>query len=394
MKIIRIIITGLILFLLPVVALAAFPDTTGHKYREAIDFVQSRGIVDGYPDGTYRPDKTMNRAEMLTIIVGSRFENLQGADCFPDVKRADWFAPFVCKGKELGVVVGYPDGTFQPARTVTFVEALIMLQRAYDIPVNTDGVWYEDSVRKASAANIIPLDVAAFDMPFTRGHMAELTTRLLKEREGNLEEYLDDKIDFAVSYEDIQNGVNVEREWSAQDAVDSGNAAENVPEVFINGGKLSAAQISDLETTYGNKATAGRYWYDTRSGMFGLEGGPPLGFLRPGHQFGTLARTASNGATGVTINGREIEVLEYSFLSTLVGFLVLPGDYWFDETGNMGVAGSDLPLTNYWLLLVNASAVSGGGGVSETGNSAGGCSYINIPGSSGVSAGFHSLGCG
>lgn len=197
-------------------AQASFHDIQGHKYQEAIEFIQSRQIVSGYPDGTFRANNTINRAELLTIIVGQKYKNLSSKDCFSDVKAAEWYAKFVCKGRELGIVAGYPDGSFRPEQNVSFVEALIMLQRAHNISINTSATyWFENSVRKASEMNGIPLDIILFDTKITRGQMAEMMTRILKYEENTLDAYLGTKKDYIVTYEDIELHKPIGDFWEA-----------------------------------------------------------------------------------------------------------------------------------------------------------------------------------
>jgi len=184
---------------------AAFPDTANHRYSDAINFIQELDIVDGYPDGTFRPDRTMNRAELLTIVIGSRFENLPYKNCFSDIKSTEWYASYVCKAKELGYVSGYPDGSYRPAQDVNFVEALLILQRVYGVDVQTvDGpLWFENSVRTASEMNIIPNDNLSFAMFLTRGQMAEMITRMIRFQEGTLNEYLGEN-DTPVTFEELE----------------------------------------------------------------------------------------------------------------------------------------------------------------------------------------------
>ena len=60
-----------------------------------------------------------------------------------------------------------------------------------------------------------------------------------------------------------------------------------------------------------------------------------MGSMNPGHDFGTLPAGASNGDTGVFINGRELPAAEVAFFAALVGQLQ-PGRYWMDAAGNWG----------------------------------------------------------
>lgn len=96
---------------------------------EAIVYLEDNGVIGGYPDGTFKPDDTVNRAELLKILVGGTgvtptVETY--SDCFPDV-TTDWYAPYVCYAKSEGWVDGYPDGTFKPEDEVNKVEAIKML---------------------------------------------------------------------------------------------------------------------------------------------------------------------------------------------------------------------------------------------------------------------------
>ena len=88
--------------------------------------------MDGHPDGTFRPEGVVNRAELAKMIVNGNSEflgeepvNLSNTDCFTDVND-EWFAPYVCYAKGKGWVVGYPDGSFQPERSVNRAEAIKM----------------------------------------------------------------------------------------------------------------------------------------------------------------------------------------------------------------------------------------------------------------------------
>lgn len=111
-----------------------FSDVTGaHIGYEAIIMLQKDGILSGYSDGTFRPDAGVNRAELLKILVaGFRPEEIFGqSGCFSDVAN-EWYSPYVCAAKELGWVDGYPDGTFRPAQSINRAEAMKIVVNAFD----------------------------------------------------------------------------------------------------------------------------------------------------------------------------------------------------------------------------------------------------------------------
>ena len=107
---------------------AAFKDVPStHPNSDAIHYVQAQAIVEGYPDGTFRPDNPINRAEFTKIIIEAYFQGqADGRDCFPDV-GAEWFAKYVCFAKARNIIAGYPDGNFYPANDINFAEVAKIL---------------------------------------------------------------------------------------------------------------------------------------------------------------------------------------------------------------------------------------------------------------------------
>ena len=130
-----------------------FPDvTTDSVNADAISYLKDKGVLQGYPDGSYRPSTEINRAEFTKIIVGSLVQNPKGSNCFPDVKT-EWYAPYVCEAKTRGIIGGYPDGTFQPGATINFSEASKIIANAmaggvvYDsAPDLNDAHWFQPYV--------------------------------------------------------------------------------------------------------------------------------------------------------------------------------------------------------------------------------------------------------
>lgn len=116
--------------------------------------------------------------------------------------------------------------------------------------------------------------------------------------------------------------------------------------VIINGRELNKQQITALAAAYHYFPPPGRYWYDSRSGAWGLEGREAMGFILPGHELGPLSPRASNGNTGVFINGREINMIEAAWIQRTFG-AVYRGRWWLDgATGYYGLEGSPMPIGN------------------------------------------------
>ena len=138
--------------------------------------------------------------------------------------------------------------------------------------------------------------------------------------------------------------------------------------VYINGNKLTQSQIDELIEVYAVPPQEGEYWYDSVSGSYGVWHGQSLGLLLPGHDFGQLPEDASNGNTGVFINGREINDDDYMFLWAVFGVEPIQGRWWLNYDGNIGVKRDPTPLVNLYLAISQA----GGGSSSSSGSNSGG----------------------
>ena len=161
--------------------LATFSDIPAtHPNYEAINYIHNQNIVEGYSDGTFRPDNLINRAEFTKIIVET-FNRGQGvgSNCFPDV-GTDWYAKYVCFSKTHNIISGYPDGNFRPANNINFVEiAKILVNiKGFSIMSNPD-TWYKPYVEKLAELKAIPDSITHFDQNVTRGEMAVMIYRLV-----------------------------------------------------------------------------------------------------------------------------------------------------------------------------------------------------------------------
>jgi hypothetical protein len=102
-------------------------------YEKILDF-SDEGYIDGYSDGTFRPDNTITRAEFVKIV--NNFFDYGGSESdisFTDVSPNDWFEPYVREAVARGYIKGYSDGTFKPYNNITRQEALVILARILEI---------------------------------------------------------------------------------------------------------------------------------------------------------------------------------------------------------------------------------------------------------------------
>ncbi len=161
-----------------------------HRNAQAINYVQSQGIVEGYADGTYKPDQTINRAEFVKILVNAQFPSSVsacmlghgGAASFlMDLDTEAWYAKHVCVAFDKQIIQGYPDGTFRSSTTVNFAEAAKIISLSFEIAapgIAAHEPWYAPFVRDLERYNAIPLSITSFDQKITRGEMAEMVWRL------------------------------------------------------------------------------------------------------------------------------------------------------------------------------------------------------------------------
>lgn len=167
-------------------------------------FLSKDGIIDGYPDRTFRPDDTINRAEFAKLIYESLMSDEYKSEglnnCFPDV-RDQWFAEPVCNLNKIGVIEGYDDGNFRPSENINFVEAAkIASALIYGESVNQSTPWYKYHVKNLGNSRAIPYSIKSFDEIITRGQVASMLYRL----------YYTDSLSSDMKYEDF-NSERLER---------------------------------------------------------------------------------------------------------------------------------------------------------------------------------------
>jgi len=150
-----------------------------HPDCPAIGYVYSIGAMTGYPDGTFRPQKILQRDEVSKIslmafeLYKDGLDYCRGEDPFPDVlvngDEPDWSAQYVCRGVEKSMITGYEGGDdagyFRPARLVNIAEFLALFLRNLDqtMPVNSSasyaniptGEWFTGFFRFAQDNDLL-----------------------------------------------------------------------------------------------------------------------------------------------------------------------------------------------------------------------------------------------
>ncbi|HHX75422.1 MAG TPA: hypothetical protein GX699_11020, partial [Firmicutes bacterium] len=121
-----------------------FTDIGGHWAEAAISRWMSKNILKGYLDGSFRPDAPIKRAEFAALI--NRifgFTTLSQTD-FSDVKGNEWFALEIKKAVAAGYMNGYPEGTFRPEANISRQEAAVVLARVLGLDYTDESFNFSD----------------------------------------------------------------------------------------------------------------------------------------------------------------------------------------------------------------------------------------------------------
>jgi len=139
---------------------ATFEDVEG-DYEEAVDVLAALGVITGYEDGTYKPERIVTRAEMAKLIVEilGYGELVSGAKSnFADT-QGHWADAWIALAAGRGLVIGTGDGNFTPDRQVTYDEAITMVVRALGYTDNSNELkgmtWPTNFKVKASELDLL-----------------------------------------------------------------------------------------------------------------------------------------------------------------------------------------------------------------------------------------------
>lgn len=158
-------------------AAVTFPDIENSFYRDAVVTLASEGVISGFEDGTFGADKTITRAEILKIFLRAKWTVLTDTPkirCFRDVGLTLWYHPYICEGAKLGIVKGFDDGSFGPDKPVTVLEALAIGLRLYGLAPANGSPWYLPYQDFANTNGIIDTHSYSLATPMSRGKASEL----------------------------------------------------------------------------------------------------------------------------------------------------------------------------------------------------------------------------
>lgn len=149
---------------------SSFSDVSAKAwYATAINALAAADVLHGYPDGTFRPENYVTRAEMVKVLENLSGEEAAQGQSFPDVSADHWANSAIMLAQEKGWVKGYSDGLFRPDQMVIRAEAVVMMNRYLgrvpDQNAIASGVglrffpdvrpesWYYDHIMEATTAH-------------------------------------------------------------------------------------------------------------------------------------------------------------------------------------------------------------------------------------------------
>ncbi|MFB7816834.1 S-layer homology domain-containing protein [Paenibacillus chitinolyticus] len=175
-----------------------FSDIKGHWAESNIMMLANKLVVDGVTNTTFQPDRSVTRAEFAAMLVRSLgIQNTGGSSTFKDVASNQWYADVVATAAKLKLVDGYEDGTFRPNNQITREELSAMVVRALSYAgVNTSTeitkgqamlskfkdshtiIWAKDEIAAALSLGIIDGMTSTTIEPLQQATRAQSATML------------------------------------------------------------------------------------------------------------------------------------------------------------------------------------------------------------------------
>lgn len=208
----------------PAQAQTTFTDVSTNYW--ASDFIQSlssRGVIAGFPDGSFRPNELVTRAQFASMVSGAfNTQNVRSAVTFPDVPSSYWGANAIRNAYQKGFMSGYPNGTFNPNQNIPRVQSLVALANGLGHTANGD---VDSILNYYNDASSIP--------SYARSSVAAATSKSM-----------------VVNYPTLTQ-LNPNRSMTRAEAaafiyqalVSTGDAAQIASSYIVSGGPVMAAQV-------------------------------------------------------------------------------------------------------------------------------------------------------
>lgn len=294
---IALIITFLMLFSnLGLVFAESNSDITGHWAEGQIRAWLEKGLINGYPDDTFKPNKDISRAEFMSLVNKAFDYNEASEIDYTDVSPDSWYAGVVAVAKKAGYIDGYPDNTIKPNAPITRQEATVIIAKIKNLDENEAGLdsfkdaknianWSKGAVGAVVLADIMkgyPDDTFKPGNPIKRGEAVVALDKALNYEAGDV------IFDKAGTYgpETGQNTIKGNVVIKAKDIV--------LQNTIVEGNLLLAKEIEEGDVTLKNLEV---------KGSTDIEGGGNNSIYINDSRLGNVTINKENGRIRVVVSG-------------------------------------------------------------------------------------------
>lgn len=178
-------------------AVTKFSDVSDSYTATAVESLRLMGVLDGYGDGTFRPDTVLNRAQFCKMAVyamdgSGELGRYSTVTIFPDVKPSHWASAYINMAAKKGIISGFADGKFKPGQTVTAGQAVTILMRGLGYKdEDMGGVWPQSYMAEAQTNGLLKsTGITSAYAGLTRAQAAKLFLNLFEAKHGKGETLL------------------------------------------------------------------------------------------------------------------------------------------------------------------------------------------------------------
>lgn len=178
-------------------AVTKFSDVSDSYTATAVEALRLMGVLDGYGDGTFRPDTILNRAQFCKMAVyamdgSGELGRYSTVTIFPDVKPSHWASAYINMAARKGIISGFADGKFKPGQTVTAGQAVTILMRGLGYKdEDMGGVWPQSYMAEAQTNGLLKsTGITSAYAGLTRAQAAKLFLNLFEAKHGKSETLL------------------------------------------------------------------------------------------------------------------------------------------------------------------------------------------------------------
>lgn len=188
-KIITLIMAAVLIFSSSAVVFAdtTYPsDTMNTPLQIPVNFLIDKKVLTGYPDGTFKPDNSITRAEIAVAVAKmtnrtSDLEAMTKKNIFTDLSGYDWAKGYINALNDVGILKGKTSTTFAPASNITYAELITILVRTNPgaaSEIEGVGTWPDNYIQYVQMYNMLGnVSITDWNAPATRGDTAKLMYR-------------------------------------------------------------------------------------------------------------------------------------------------------------------------------------------------------------------------